>query len=124
MGGEYTGSSRDVRQILLEVRDHILPSDYDHLKRILTQGCPSQFRFDEELQNNHIMMNRGNLKSFVDKPDLVDKTMNKEDRYSHVIPLHQILLTYYTDVSHKAQEKTKDLMGRFHQAWSRGNCPE
>ena len=79
MGGEYTGSSRDMRQILLEVKYHILPSDYDHLKMILTQGCPSRFRFDEQLHNKQIMMNRGDSKSFVKHPDLVNKTMNKED---------------------------------------------
>ena len=78
-----------MHQILLEVKDHILQSDYDHLKRILTQGCPSQFHFDEEVRNKQIMMNRGNSKSFVDNSDLVTKTMNKEDWYSHVIPLHQ-----------------------------------
>ena len=77
MGGKYMGSSRDVCQIFLEVRDHILPSDYVHLRRILTQGCPSQFHFDEELHNKQIMMNRGNSsKSFVEHPDLVFSIVN------------------------------------------------
>ena len=103
MGGEYTGNSRDVSQILSDVKDHILPSDYDHLKRILMQGCPSRFCFDEDLHNKQIMMNRGNSKSFVEHPDLVNKTMNKEDRYSHVIPLHQDILKLSPYCRHTTQ---------------------
>jgi hypothetical protein len=33
------------------------------------------------------MISRGNSKSFKDNPETVKKTMNKEDRYSHVVPL-------------------------------------
>ncbi len=33
------------------------------------------------------MIRRGNLKSFNDHPKLVKKAMNKEDRYSHLVPI-------------------------------------
>ena len=103
MGGEYTGNGLDISNILSEVKHHILPSDYDHLKRILMQGCPSWFRFDEEFQNKQIMMNRGNSKSFVNNPNLVNKTMNNEDRYIHVIPLQQDIVKLSPYCRHTTQ---------------------
>jgi hypothetical protein len=37
---------------------------------------------------------QGNSKSFVDNPQLVWKTMNKEDCYSHLVPMDQLLCNF------------------------------
>ena len=103
LGGEYTGHRREVGKILATVKPHILSDDYDQLVRILTQGCPSRFQFDEDLSNKLIMINRGNSKSFIDNPKLVLKTMNKEDRYSHVIPLHEDIVKFSPYCRHTMQ---------------------
>jgi hypothetical protein len=103
LGGEYTGHRREVGKILATVKPHILSEDYDQLLRILTQGCPSRLQLDEDLSNKLIMINRGNSKSFIDNPKLVLKTMNKEDRYSHVIPLHEDIVKFSPYCRHTMQ---------------------
>ena len=49
------------------------------------------------------MINCGNSKTFVDNPDLVLKTMNKEDRYSHVVPLHKDIVKFSPYCRHTMQ---------------------
>ena len=63
-------------------------SDYAHIKRILTQGCPHSFKFEESPENKARALARGNQKSFVMNDEVVAETINKEDRNSHLIPLH------------------------------------
>jgi hypothetical protein len=45
--GEYVGENRDVNQILRDVSPLIDETDTAHIKRILTQGCPSRLNFNE-----------------------------------------------------------------------------
>jgi hypothetical protein len=87
LGGEYTGARRDVRRTLTAVKDHVSADDCNHIKRILVDGLPGELTFDEPLANKSLMIQRGNSKSFNENRDLVLKTMNKEDRYSHVLPI-------------------------------------
>ena len=47
LGGEYTEAWRDVKKILGE-ESVVTPEYYDHINRILTQGCPSVLTFDEQ----------------------------------------------------------------------------
>ena len=94
MAGEYIGDGRDVRKILATIKPHIPHDDYNHVERILTQGCPSQLQFDEKLENKLMMIKRGNSKSFGDNSDLVKKTMNKEERYSHVVALDSEIVIF------------------------------
>jgi len=89
MKGEYTGANRDVKRTLAAVKGHITDDDYNHLKRILINGCPSRLNFDETLHNKLRMINRGNSKSFNEHPDLVRETLNKEDKYSHILPMDE-----------------------------------
>ncbi len=91
MGGKYTGQHRDTHSNLAAVKGHVLADDYAHMKRIFLDGCPSQLNFEEPLSNKIKMIERENSKSFNDKTALVLKTMNKEDRYSHLIPLDEIM---------------------------------
>ena len=54
-------------------------------------GCPAQFTFKEPLSNKLEFISCGNSKSFANNPALVKKTMNKEDRYSHLVPMDPLL---------------------------------
>ena len=91
LGGEYTGASRDVHRTLTAVKDHVSADDFNHIRRILMNGSPAELTFDEPLANKTLMIQRGNSKSFNENQDLVAKTMNKEDRYSHVLPFDELL---------------------------------
>lgn len=103
LAGEYTGSARDVRATLAAVRDHISDDDYNHMERILLQGCPCELQFDEPLDNKLEMIRRGNSRSFKDNTDLVLKTMNKEDRYSHLVPLDESICRFSPHCRHTTQ---------------------
>ena len=41
MTGEYMGDGRDAKKILATIKPYIPLDDYNHVERILTQGCPS-----------------------------------------------------------------------------------
>ncbi len=64
------------------------------MERILLDGCPAQLDFEEPLSNKIEMIERGNSKTFNNNTALVLKTMNKEDRYSHLIPLDEIMCRF------------------------------
>jgi hypothetical protein len=57
----------------------------------MIDGCPAQLNFEEPLNNKIEMIDQGNSKNFNANTSLVLKTMNKEDRYSHLIPLDKII---------------------------------
>jgi hypothetical protein len=71
-----------------------LADDYAHIEWILLDGCPAQLGFEEHLSNKIKMIECENSKSFNDNINLVLKTMNKEDRYSHLIPLEEIMCCF------------------------------
>ena len=91
LSGEYTGQYRDVQSTLDAVRDHVTADDYNHIKQILMDGCPDQLTFEEPLSNKLEFISRGNSKNSIANPKLVHKTMDKEDRYSHLVPMDPIL---------------------------------
>jgi hypothetical protein len=94
MGGKYMGQHRDTHSTLAAVRGHVSVDDYKHMKRILLDSCPAQLDFKEPLSNKIKMIKCGNSKSFHNNTALVLKTMNKEDRYSHLIPLDEIMCSF------------------------------
>jgi hypothetical protein len=73
------------------------------MKRILLNGCPSQLKFEEPLSNKIEMIKCGNSKSFNKNTALVLKTMNKEDRYSHLILLDEIMCHFSPYCCHTTQ---------------------
>ena len=87
LGGEYTGYFRDVQRTLTAVRDHVSPEDLAHTEHILLDGCPAELTFKEPLSNKMVMISQGNSKKFNENLNIVKKTMNKEGRYSHVVPM-------------------------------------
>ncbi len=94
LSGEYTGQYQDVRRTLDAVRDHVNTDDYNHIKRILMDGCPAQLTFKEPSSNKLEFISRNNFKKFIANPKFVCKTMNKEDRYSHLVPMDPILCMF------------------------------
>ncbi len=85
------GQHQDMHSTLAAVRGHVSADDYAHMKRILLDGCPAQLNFEEPLSNKIKTIKHRNSKSFNNNTTLVLKTMNKEDRYSHLIPLDEIM---------------------------------
>ncbi len=88
---EYTGQHWHIRHTLDATQDHVSSDDYGHIKQILLDGCPAQLTFEEPSSNKLEFISRGDPKSFVENPQLVQKTMNKEDCYSHLVPMDQLL---------------------------------
>jgi hypothetical protein len=60
MGGEYTGYHRNVEKTLVAVRPHITVDDYNHIERILLDGCPVELKVTEHLSNKLEMIRREN----------------------------------------------------------------
>ena len=103
LAGEYTGHARDVRSTLAAVRNLISIEDYEHMKRVLIRGCPAELHFEEPLANKLEMIQRGNSRSFNDNTELVLKTMNKEDRYSHLVPMDETICRFSPHCRHTTQ---------------------
>jgi hypothetical protein len=57
----------------------------------------------EPLDNKLKMIRRGNSKSFNDNPNLVRKAMNKEDRYSHLVPINEDICRASSYLHHTIQ---------------------
>ena len=73
------------------------------MKRILIDGCPVELKFDKPLSNKLTMIYRGNSKRFNNKPELILKTMSKEERYSHLLPLHKLICKFLPYCCHTTQ---------------------
>jgi hypothetical protein len=101
--GKYTGQYCDVCHTLDAIQDHVTSEDYGHIKRILLDGCPAQLTFEEPSSNKLEFISRVNSKSFVENPQLVQKTMNKEDRYNHLVPMDPLLCKLSPYLRHTMQ---------------------
>ena len=101
--GEYVGENRDVNQILRDVSPLIDETDTAHIKRILTQGCPSRLNFNETSTMKASIIEKGNQATFKLHPEAVTKTMNKEDRHSHLLPVKLWVLHFSPWCRHTAQ---------------------
>ncbi len=87
LNGKYVGKSRDAGQILQEVSPYINSEDAAHIKRVITQGCPSYLNFEEEPENKLAVIWKGNQHTFLEHLEIAHKAMNKEERNSHIVPL-------------------------------------
>jgi hypothetical protein len=58
---------------------------------------------EEPLSNRMEMISRGNSKSINYNPQIAKKTINKEDRYSHVIPLDILICLLLPHLRHTTQ---------------------
>jgi hypothetical protein len=101
--GKYVGENRNVNQILSDVSPVIDKTDAAHIKRILTQGCPSKLSFEETMIMKASIIQKGNQATFNMHPEAVTKTMNKEDRHSHLLPVKLWILHFSPWCRHTAQ---------------------
>ncbi len=58
--GEYVGESRNANAILKVVSPYIKDEDCKHIKRIINKGCPSHLNFEEDYENKHAVLCKGN----------------------------------------------------------------
>ncbi len=103
LAGEYTGHHRNLHSTLAAIRDLISIEDYQHMKRILLHGCPAKLTFNGPLDKKLEMIKQENSKIFNKNINLVLKTMNKEDRYSHLVPLDETMCHFSPHCRHKTQ---------------------
>jgi hypothetical protein len=103
LSGKYTGQYWDVCRTLDAIQDHVTSDDYGHIKRILLDDCPAQLTFKEPLSNKLKFISHGNLKSFVENPQLVQKTVNKENGYNHRLPMDPLLCKLAPCLCHTMQ---------------------
>ncbi len=101
--GKYTSQYWNICRTLDAIQDHVTSDDYGHIKQILFDGCPAQFTFKEPSSNYLEFIFHGNSKSFVKNPQLVQKMMNKEDQYSHLVPMDLLLCKLSPYLCHTTQ---------------------
>ena len=120
--GEYMGAWRDVQKILHDVLPYISEEDYTQRTRILTQGCPAHCLFEELNEDKLQMMQRGNQENFIENPEHVKEALNKEDKHSHVLPVHKLMCFFSSYCRHTCQaivinpEKPKCGLGQINEA--------
>ncbi len=101
--GEYVGENRNVKQIIEDIFPHINEVNAGHAKRILTQGCPSQINFEETSKMKAGIIEKGNQATFKMYLKIVRKTMNKEGKHSHLLPVKLWVLHFSPYCCHTAQ---------------------
>ena len=92
--GEYVGESRDADCILEKVSPYIDEADCVHIKRIINQGCPSYLDFEEDYDNKHMVLRKGNQQTFLQFPEVTARAMNKEEKNSHIIAFRKWLVHF------------------------------
>ena len=85
LAGEYTGEWRDVNQIVRNVSPYVSASDAEHIKRILSSGCPFEFNWEQTNENREVFLRRGNSPSIKANWGSVLKTLAKETRNKHLM---------------------------------------
>ncbi len=102
--GKYVGESKAISQVVNNVLPYIYQQDVKHSSRILTNGCPSYMSFEEASDMKSIIIKKGNQVTFKMYPETVTKTMNKEDKHSHLLPVQLWVLHFLPWCHHTTQE--------------------
>jgi hypothetical protein len=93
LGGKYTAEWSDVNEIISTCEPIVSPEVLSQMERILTTGCPLYFNWEEDATNKRAFVSWRNLSSVAQHGDLVAKTLAKEVRNSHLIPMAQWVCT-------------------------------
>ena len=88
---EYVGESRNADAIIEKVSPYISNVDWEHIKRIINQGCPLHIDFNEDYDNKHMVLQKGNQQTFLQFPEVTAKAMNKEEKNCHVLAFREWL---------------------------------
>ena len=126
------GESRRVPKILQAVSPHISKEDANHIHQILTQGCPSRLVLSKSNEMKFKMITQGNQQTFHMYPEVVTKTMNKEEKNSHLTISQLSFGSCYAHLMHKARckacksslKKNTNNLGRIHKDIAGPNCPQ
>lgn len=92
LGGEYTAVWKIMQAIVGAVEDLISSTYLEQMKRVLARGALATFSWEEPTTNRKVCMRRGNNLSIKHNEETVQKTMNKEESRSHIIPFPCSLL--------------------------------
>jgi hypothetical protein len=92
--GKYLGESRDANVIIKRVPPCIDDINCEHIKRVINQGCPSYIDFEEDYDNKHMVLQKGNQQTFLQFPEVTAKAMNKEEKNSHVLAFRPWLVYF------------------------------
>ncbi len=106
------GKTRDSAEILAKVSPYINKEDSKHIKRIIDQGCPSHLHFEEEYENKHLALRKGNQHTFLLHPQVTAKAMNKEEKNSHVLPFKHWLV-YFSPWCHMTPQGIREKYNKF-----------
>ena len=91
---KYVGESRDADKILEKVSPYICKADCKHIKHIINQGCPSHINVEEDYDNKHMVLQKGNQQTFLQFPEVTAKAMNKEEKNSHILAFKEWLVHF------------------------------
>jgi hypothetical protein len=103
LDGNHVGAQRDPEFILRQVSGLIDQKTFDHLRRILVDGCPGVFNEEATYAQYLEMHQYGNHKSVEQNLEKVMLTMNKEDRKDHVLTFPAWLAEFIPDLMLTAQ---------------------
>ncbi len=117
LSGKYTGQHWDLRCTLDAIQDHVTSEDYGHIKQILLDGCLAQLTFEGPSSKKLEFISRGNSKSFVENPQLVQKTINKEDCYSYLVLMDPLLCKLSPYLRHTMQRIIMKDSKNYHIVW-------
>ncbi len=84
---KFTAEWRNVKEILSLSEPFVTPKVLSHMECILTTGCPSYFNWEEDAANKRTFVSHCNLPSVAQHDKLVAKTLTKEVRNSHLMPM-------------------------------------
>ncbi len=94
MKSEYFGESRDADAIIKKVSPYIDDIDCKHIKRVINLGCPSHINFEEDYDNKHKVLQKGNQQTILQFPEVTTKAKNKEEKNSHVLAFKRWLVHF------------------------------
>ena len=86
-GGNYTGEYRNVENIVSKLEGIVHQRDIDDLQRVFKVGAPTRMVAESTSKNFQDYFTYGNHASIAQDIEKVEKTMNKEERNSYVLPL-------------------------------------
>jgi hypothetical protein len=92
--GKYVGESRDADAIIKKVSPYIDDVDCEHIKRVINLGCPLHINFEEDYNNKHKVLQKGNQQTFLQFPEVTAKAMIKEEKNSHVLAFKRWLVHF------------------------------
>ena len=103
VGGNYTAEYRDVEKALAAVKPLLPAQDYLDLKRYYEVGSPNMLVAEVARDNTMLYLSKGNHPNIDQNPELVQETMNKEEKNSHVLPLFSWLMRFLPHAHHVPQ---------------------